>query len=483
MNIKNNLNISPIKFFSIIIAVIPIIILIYNYFNVFVWRHDSLLYIDSFKSKLETEGRWITYLFFEQQKSIPPHLGGMIQLFCIGIFAYQLSFIINQSKFTSFLLAILVTSVPINVNLMLWPVTSIIAFIYLAFTPEIRKNTPRLTFFCISGVIFFGTMSNYYFLLPLLYLNEFNQENESNFIIRFKIWLTKLILPWVLGFIIGYLVSNLITYVISGELVTLADWRKPNPINSIHTFIENLSTIFSYLIKHVEYLLTSTSISLMLLMLVYLSFTITNKSFPQYLTIIAVIFSIYISTIYHGILISLRTTIPLWVGFVSFFLLNNNKISNNKKAIGNLIITLAIYNYSYIGTNNLLNFNKISSFHRDEIIKTIPKNNGLHQGVILVEDTITIGQLNRHLIRNLKISGDGHFDYLGNIYFSSSAFREFDFSRIKTCTKNDNDDICIRAKNLVNKSTKDNIKENFYTLHNNNIDNMLVISTNNIFKD
>ena len=45
------------------------------------WRHDALTYLDSYRMKLTSEGRWVNYFFFPVLKATPPLLAWYMFVF------------------------------------------------------------------------------------------------------------------------------------------------------------------------------------------------------------------------------------------------------------------------------------------------------------------------------------------------------------------------------------------------------------------
>src|SRR5690606_32492631 len=114
-----------------------------------------------------------------------------------------------------------------------WPETVIFGFMLLALSSTESKKIPDYLFFPLFSILFFGTYSAFYFLLPLLYLGS------SSFKYNLRI-----LIIWGFSFIGGYLVASSFVYFTTGSTIVISDWRRPNPISDFGDLIQNILTIY-----------------------------------------------------------------------------------------------------------------------------------------------------------------------------------------------------------------------------------------------
>ncbi len=314
---------------------------LYEYFQVNTWRGDSIYYLKSYYGKVGREGRWINLIFFIVLKFIPSIISITVHYFAIGFFTYKCAEnITHDSKLSLMTSLIAVNMTPLSSQLT-WPVTSLPAFLFLAITPFLYKKFTKWSFFAITSVVFFGTFSNYYFILPLLLLGEILEYTKNHKFLESCTYVIKeLLLPWIVCFVVGYIVANLVTSALHGHFIEFADWRQPHKVDSFAQLLENIGRAVDYFVT--DLLIMTESLGNLLLLLILLlslvSFSIKNY---MYLAICGlVILSVYVSTIFDGIVIDHRTVVPAVMGFVFIFTLPKFKYS--KKYIPNLILSLGI---------------------------------------------------------------------------------------------------------------------------------------------
>lgn len=72
--------------FSLIIIFMYLSIILYNFYNINVWRHDCIRYITSYQIQLQSEGRWLVYTLFDALRLLNPTFVGILNIIFIYIF-------------------------------------------------------------------------------------------------------------------------------------------------------------------------------------------------------------------------------------------------------------------------------------------------------------------------------------------------------------------------------------------------------------
>lgn len=222
--------------------------------NVYI-RHDDWEFMTHLAPQMEgfvspwdktlLEGRWVNYLWSFIAYNLPAKM-----VYCLFILGYALFcwlsafFISNNSKIT-FVVAVALFLCPAYADLSFWPATlspSVwIAIVLLAIF--IKKNEITPLFIVISAVL----MLTYQPLIPacfLLFTLRLNSVGAT-----FKVGLY-----YYLGYITGVLAIYLLNYHYHNFLgVKIADWRNPNPVQSLQDVVINFKKsmhtwhlVFSY---------------------------------------------------------------------------------------------------------------------------------------------------------------------------------------------------------------------------------------------
>ena len=325
--------------FSLIIIFMYLSIILYNFYNINVWRHDCIRYITSYQIQLQSEGRWLVYTLFDALRLLNPTFVGILNIIFIYIFLY-ISFRNILDIKISVLAAMVSILVPSIYMINLWPLVSTCAFMLLVIASLLHNKINYVYFFLFFGILFNGTLSNFYFLLPLLFINN------KNFI--------KILLLWILGFLIGYIISNCIVYYICGTFITLSEWRQPHVVSSIADLILSIKKETNYFIYH----LTFFKNSLWIFPFAFLFCVLKNikKTYKQIIVILSVTLSVYAQAIPYTLAVSTRTIIPFFIGliFLFFFAFNKHRITTS---IFSIIFASIFFVHTY---NNITYYKTIN---------------------------------------------------------------------------------------------------------------------------
>lgn len=280
------------------------------FLQVDIWRQDSMYYVTGYGDKLAQEGRWINYLFFKFLRILPGEIALLVSYGCILSFAYCVAHRVANDIYFSLAFGILCVLIPVLPAQLQWPETLLLAFILLALSPCIQRTLPDHYFFPLMGILFFGTFSAFYFLMPLLFLHN----------LKFS-YFWRLMAYWIGSFVVAYLATQLIIYCFTGNAMQIAGWRNPHYVVDVASLIDNLVRVASSLAAHwskaQEFLRRDV---VAVLALIAFTVAIIKK---QYMTLIIAMVSglgIYVSVVPVGIYIQERTTLCVFIAlFAAFF--------------------------------------------------------------------------------------------------------------------------------------------------------------------
>ena len=209
---------------------------LYQFSNISFWKTDALIYLDTYFPKLKYEGRWVNYIFFDFLRQTPGIIAYIVASLCTMIFSWKVVFSIVNCRLYASILALVSIQVPLLTAQMLWPFVSYPAFILLGLSALVVNRMPYFLFFPIFGILFSASLNHFYFLLPLLFLKDITPKRA--FFIG---------LSWVFGFFLGYGVANAVTYLHSGDVIRLADWRNAKYPHSLKEILGNFQFTFKSL--------------------------------------------------------------------------------------------------------------------------------------------------------------------------------------------------------------------------------------------
>ncbi|MCI0500304.1 MAG: hypothetical protein L0Y61_00975, partial [Epsilonproteobacteria bacterium] len=214
--------------FSIIFATS----ILYDLLQIHIYRHDSLYYITQafYFNVFTAEGRWINYIFYPITTLISGRLLSFFIVLSFFYFLYIVAYRWTKNIYYAALIALLFFQIPSMYDLVMWPATAACAFIVLLLSTFLVQRLPIYLFFIVFGILFFGTMSNFYYLLPLLYLDRLEPNDWGK---NVRLFFLKIIPAWAVGFIVGYAVAQLIIYANTGHLMEIAQWRGPHYIHTV----------------------------------------------------------------------------------------------------------------------------------------------------------------------------------------------------------------------------------------------------------
>lgn len=220
-----------------------------------VFGHDEVHYYEDFSLKLVEDGRWLNDLLHGFLRSIPPGTWAVLFLAASWLLFYRLARSLAFDPAYAVLVASTILLANPFVELSLWPATAIPAVVLLlAASVAIERGAPHPLVYLLWGVLIFGTMQTYYFLLPLFFLRDFIPAREDR-AGRWRLLLSHLIW-WIAGAVAGVLAMAAALWLMSGHFGPQpADWRLTRPVEDVTSLVNNTVYVSASFAQHVERLL------------------------------------------------------------------------------------------------------------------------------------------------------------------------------------------------------------------------------------
>jgi hypothetical protein len=373
---------------SVTIAVLGIMLLftaalIYSGLHISVWRHDSMYYLvqSNYLDKFREEGRWLNLALFPVLKAMPGSVAWLGGLLLFGYFAYVCAVEVSDDRLYSTIVALLlVQSVPLYL-VSTWPETIFPAYVILALAALTHRKLPLPVFYVLFGVLSLGTVSQYYYLLPLLHLGRIAKEGRHAFRTLFSV-----LVWWAVGFIVGFGVVLCLKYLIFGTAwIDIGVWRKPHYVASTSDLYANVQSLwYVFTERHLQAVFQNLGVvGLMVLALAVRFRTATLPYLAAALIIsLAIVAAHYAITIPIGIRIEMRTIIATFVGVLAFVFLSQRLDSARRMVLA--LCALGVFlQYWVINYRNVDWFRTVSTTFYNELLRASPLPPPLYQGLIV----------------------------------------------------------------------------------------------------
>lgn len=372
-------NISFQKYFILLSASFSIILFLSTYsilpsLNVF--GHDEVHYYRDFSFKLIEDGRWLNHILHDLLRDVSLNVWAIVLPVLTWFLFFSLGMSITQNHGYSVIIASTISlSYPL-IEQSLWPATSIPAVIVLLFISYlIKQGISHLKIYLLSGMLLFGTMQNFYFLLPLFFLNYFLDKNRT----ISNQWQTALkhMVYWVAGACAGVLIMFSLVYLYTGHFgVKPAPWRRIMPVHDLADLVRNIiyiKDVFWVQLEHLFRISVGNSLYIVILLLTLIPFQLKNivKSSHILLILLAVAFSFFLFSVPLAPLILSRSLIALTAAAILLWIVFG-------KTVGvlhylTIIVLLAVsLNYSKFGADYFRKHQEHSEFFRAKIKNIIP---------------------------------------------------------------------------------------------------------------
>ena len=377
-----------------------------EYTKIEAWRTDSLYYLAKHRYlfRVKTEGRWLNYYLFDYLRLINPFVSAAIHLFCLFIFVQICSYRISRHYMYSILLGLLVLSSVSLWSQFKWPVTTLPAFILLAFSAKLKDSVKVYEFFCVMGIWLFGSMSYLYFLLPFLFLSDFSKQSERELLLRERAirFITQFFLPWLIGFIAGYIFSTFMAWFETGAIGIELTNRGANKVGGLVGLRQNLARAYTLFTAQWLWMMNIVGYPLMACIGMFLAASIWKRSLSQLIIVALVIFSLHASTIVAGIRVEYRTILNLWVGAAFLYFVVPN--IRGWSLIAASLIALFFAGNSFVKIKSDLDwYQKITSAYKSELVKEMKYDVSSYSGIAFVADNPDTIAIESHIVKQLRL--------------------------------------------------------------------------------
>ena len=244
--------------FDRVLAAVALLLVVGAYFVLLrlnVYGLDEVQYYADFTFKLREEGRWLNALLHYVLRSIPLPVGSLAYVVLLWLLMFRIAANFTTDRLSTVLIASLLSIGTPFVDQSLWPVSLLPTLLVMLGLAWLSKSgtSPRLVYVA-GGILLFGCMQNYYFLLPLYYMNQL--ATGAPFTRQSIFQLFNHLAWWVVGCLIGVGVALLAVYLMVHQVgVHPAAWRKPMPVHDFNDLARNVGYVWMQFVAHSRWFL------------------------------------------------------------------------------------------------------------------------------------------------------------------------------------------------------------------------------------
>lgn len=210
-----------------------------------VFGHDEVHYYADLSFKLGEDGRWLNFFLHDFLRAIAPGIWAVLFLGASWAVLFRTAQALGvNSAYAVLVASVILMSAPF-VEQSLWPATTFPAIVVLLLAKFLAdRKVPFALVYVIGGVLSFGTVQSFYFMLPLFFLSQFmtahGRERVSwQLLAMHMIW-------WVAGAIAGVLVMSSMLWFLTGHFgVQPAEWRATQPLHDFAGLVRNLHYVLN----------------------------------------------------------------------------------------------------------------------------------------------------------------------------------------------------------------------------------------------
>lgn len=204
-----------------------------------VFGHDEVHYYKDFSFKLKEDGRWLNYTLHHFLRGVPPGIWATLLLLSTwGLFFRWARSLTQDAAYSAVIASTLALAYPF-VEQSLWPATTFPAIAVLLLLGWLaERGVSYVRIYLLGGVLLFGAMQSFYFLLPIFFLGA--AAGRPMPLAQQLGFLGKHMVAWVLGSVLGVLVMSVIIYLYTGQFgVRPAAWRESMPAHNAAELVRN----------------------------------------------------------------------------------------------------------------------------------------------------------------------------------------------------------------------------------------------------
>ncbi len=371
-----------------------------QYLGLEIWRHDSFVHtLDAtwYEGNVKEEGRWINYYVFDLIKLVPGHVAAIMNMLFTFVFGYLVVHSLTKDKYLAIIFGLAALQLPLLHAQNLWPVVTMLGFAALPAFFFLSKKVHPYIVFALAGIFYFGTLSHFYFLIPLIYLDRLNDHLKGKVKKDLISTGTKIIVPYCLFFIVGFLVANAVVALKTGGPITVADWRRPTPINGLDQFIANFSGLNERLFGFLSDFFSEGYLFIWVLIAGITLLAINRKSVWILVVLVVLVLSPFYTTLYHGILISDRTLMSGAIPLIAIFILLP-ALQFKFNFIHYILILAMMWPLCQVSNDQLRLFEKTTGYHKAQLVAALENSSMKNfQEVLLFIRNQEIANVNRQI--------------------------------------------------------------------------------------
>ncbi len=312
-----------------------------------VFGHDEVHYYTDFFFKLPEDGRWLNHLLFDFSRSVPLPIWSLLYLALSWLLHYRIARSCAFDPAYCVIMASTILLVFPFVEMSLWPATTLPALGVVLLASVLQKRgVAHPLIYLGAGLVIFGTMQTYYFLLPLLFLPQFLEQAQP---VRWRLLLSHM-LWWVAGSVAGALFMSLLLWPMTGHFGPQpADWRNTQAVHDWASLVNNTYFVASNFIQLLENLLRLGGVTwgfiLIVAMLALLRLRELLKLWHLHLLLAAMLLSFFAFSLPLAPTIDLRSLVAMATAIILFIALLPGR-SATGRVVGALLLLKLAAGYS-----------------------------------------------------------------------------------------------------------------------------------------
>lgn len=352
-----------------------------------VFGNDEVHYYVDLKFKVPEDGRWLNYFLHDFLRSIPVGTWAVMLLASSWLLFFRLGISVGfEAPFAVLIASTILMAYPF-LHQSLWPATTIPAVIILLVVGLfVDRGSPHSVIYLLSGVLLFGTMQSFYFLVPLFFLRQFIADQGSTtrpwpLLVNHMTW-------WIVGAIVGVLVMSFILWVGTGHFgVQPAAWRRVQPAHDVASFLHNTLYVARVFRDHVGYFVNETNVNgrvlaVILGVTVLLRAKALSRMYPVLLLLVAVMIAFFAFSIPLAPIMGGRSFIAMAAAIVLLIaLLPGNSAPG--RSLGALLLLTISYGFSIHSVAYLAQHEARNTFFYEKFRAVIPGQPGEYSAIAL----------------------------------------------------------------------------------------------------
>jgi hypothetical protein len=341
-----------------------------------VFGHDDVIYYPDWNFKLIEEGRWVNFLLHDFLRSIPPGTWAVTLLVSAWILFFRLGRSCNfDIPYSTLVASTIVLCAPL-VEQSIWPATDMSAVIILLLVGVLaERDVPFPVIYVFSGILLFGALQSFYFLVPLFFIGNFLDTSDNDEQRRLNLF--KHLVWWVLGSIVGVLFVFTILWLKTGHFgIQPAAWRLTRPIHDFAGLIRNIRLVTNAFWGYNAQLLKSANVfsswffaSIVLICIVRIRGLIAIRH--AIVLVAAVAAGFFVFSIPLAPRIELRNLIALGAALIFFIALLPGS-SSLGRFVGTLLLLALSYGFSTYGESFISRHRTETNFFYHKLQQLMP---------------------------------------------------------------------------------------------------------------